>query len=202
MDCARSLRASVHKTCFHCFCSNSVNFYRIKINFNVFWEPLKNPKQWLHLCYSAMASFAVAGVFTYASIVYRVPEWFVVWLCPISNFQIIIKTEKTLSILLQVNQWFEINLFSAAGSYFSQYCQTFSINIPSLVFWMMDCIFYRSQMRRKHMWLPLIMRCLSWGCWRSSGRRRRTGRGWARWGTCSSLHYLIISYFFRFLSVL
>ena len=48
---------------FHCFCSNSVNFYRIKINFNVFWEPLKNPRLWSHFCYSAMASCAVSGVF-------------------------------------------------------------------------------------------------------------------------------------------
>ena len=61
---AHSFRACVHITCFHCFCSNSVNFYRIKINFNVFWEPLENPKLWSHLCYSDMASFPVAGVFT------------------------------------------------------------------------------------------------------------------------------------------
>ena len=63
-------RRHAHKTCFHCYCSNSVNFHRIKIKFNVFWEPLENPKQWLHFCYSAMATFALAGVFTYARIVF------------------------------------------------------------------------------------------------------------------------------------
>ena len=70
LDCTGSLRASKHKTCFHCFCSNLVNFYRIKINFNVFWEPLKNLKLWLHFCYSVLASFAVAGVFTFARSVF------------------------------------------------------------------------------------------------------------------------------------
>ena len=70
LDCARSLCACAYKTCFHCFGSNSVNFYRIKLNFNVFWEPLKNLKLWLHFCYSAMASFAVAGVFTYSRIIF------------------------------------------------------------------------------------------------------------------------------------
>ena len=58
------------KTCFHCFCSNSVNFYRIKLIFNVFWEPFENLKLWLHLCHSAMASCAIAGVFTYARITF------------------------------------------------------------------------------------------------------------------------------------
>ena len=53
---------------FHCFCSNSVNFYRIKIKFNVLWEPLKNAKQWWHFCNSAMATLSVAGVFRYARI--------------------------------------------------------------------------------------------------------------------------------------
>ena len=66
LDCARFLRASAHKTCFN---SNLVSFYRIKINFNVFWEPLENLKLWFHLYYTAMASFAVAGVFTYARII-------------------------------------------------------------------------------------------------------------------------------------
>ena len=65
-DCARSLRASAHITCFHCFWSNSVSFYRIKIIFNVLREPWRNAKQWMYLFYSAMASLAVAGVFTYA----------------------------------------------------------------------------------------------------------------------------------------
>ena len=70
LDCARSFHASARKTCFHCFCSNSVNFYRIKIFFNVFWEPLKNLKQWLHFCHSMMACFAIAGVFTYACTIF------------------------------------------------------------------------------------------------------------------------------------
>ena len=70
LDCAHSLSASTHKTCFHCFCCNSVNFYRIQIIFNVLWEPLKNPKLWSHFCYSAMASFALAGVFMYARIIF------------------------------------------------------------------------------------------------------------------------------------
>ena len=74
MDCARFLRASAHKTCFHCFCSNLVNFYRNKINFNVFWEPLKNLKLWSHLYHSGMASFALAGVFTFARIVFLSPH--------------------------------------------------------------------------------------------------------------------------------
>ena len=67
--CAHSFRAYARITCFHCFCSNLVNCYRIKINFNVFWEPLENLKLWSHLYYAAMASFAVAGVFTYARII-------------------------------------------------------------------------------------------------------------------------------------
>ena len=74
LACARSLRASARKTCFHCFCSNSVNFYRMKINFNVFWEPLKNLKHWSHLCHSDMASFAVAGVFTYVCIFFFISK--------------------------------------------------------------------------------------------------------------------------------
>ena len=64
--CARSFRASAHITCFHSFCSNSVNFYRTKIIFNVFWEPMKNPTSWSYLFASAMARYAEAGEFTYA----------------------------------------------------------------------------------------------------------------------------------------
>ena len=58
----------IHMLTLHCSCSNSVNFYRIKINFNVFWEPLEDLKLWSHFRYSAMATFPVAGVFTYARI--------------------------------------------------------------------------------------------------------------------------------------
>ena len=57
-------------TCFHCFWSNSVSFYRIQIIFNVLWEPLKNAKQWWYLFHTYMARFAVAGVFTYACTIF------------------------------------------------------------------------------------------------------------------------------------
>ena len=58
------------KTCFQRFWPNSLNFYRNKIIFNVLWEPLKNAKQWWYLFHTSMASFAVAGVFTYARIIF------------------------------------------------------------------------------------------------------------------------------------
>ena len=61
---------TVHTPFLSCFGSYSVNFYRIKINLNVFWEPLKNLKLWLHFRHSAVANFAVAGVFTYARIIF------------------------------------------------------------------------------------------------------------------------------------
>ena len=67
-------RLHARKTCFQRFGPNSLNFYRIKINFNVFWEPLENLKLWSHFCYSAMASFSVAGVFTYTRIFYFTSE--------------------------------------------------------------------------------------------------------------------------------
>ena len=59
-------RLYAHKTCFQPFRPNLLNFYRIKFCFNVFWEPLKNLKLCSHFCHSALASLAVAGVFTYA----------------------------------------------------------------------------------------------------------------------------------------
>ena len=72
-------RPHARKTCFQRFGPNSANFYRIQIIFNVLWEPLKNLKQWLHFCYSDMAGFAVAGVFTYARIMFISPHLWKGW---------------------------------------------------------------------------------------------------------------------------
>ena len=57
-------RRHARKTCFQCFCPNSLNFYRIKIIFSVFWDAEKNPTTQTYLYSSAVASSAVAGVFT------------------------------------------------------------------------------------------------------------------------------------------
>ena len=61
-------RLQARKTCFQRFGSNLLSFYRIKLIFSFFWDAEKNGKQSACLCSSPMASFAVAGVFTYASI--------------------------------------------------------------------------------------------------------------------------------------
>ena len=57
-------RLYVHKTWFQHFWPNSLNFYRIKLIFSVFWDAEKNAKRWVCLFPSSMASFSVAGVFT------------------------------------------------------------------------------------------------------------------------------------------
>ena len=57
-------RLYARKTCFQRFGPNSLNFYRIKLIFKVFWDAEKNLKRWAGLFSSAMATFSVAGVFT------------------------------------------------------------------------------------------------------------------------------------------
>ena len=57
-------RPHARKTCSQRFWPNSANFYRINLNFSVFWDAEKNANQCAGLFSSSMSSFPVAGVFT------------------------------------------------------------------------------------------------------------------------------------------